>query len=136
MQFTFVPILLAPMLSTALCLGLAAYCLLRRTAPGALSLSASFLGSAWWSAAYTLELAGVDLPTKLFWAHLKFLGLATSVPLWFIFTLCIIDRGTLLRRSAPLALVPLITIGLALSGDQGGLLYRTVTVGRCPRSRC
>ena len=99
---------------------------------GALALAGTFLSCAWWAATYALELAGIGLETKLFWAHAKFLSLATVVPLWFIFTLCLSDRCQLLRRLAPLALIPLGTIALALRDDPGGLLYRRVGIDVVP----
>src|SRR5438552_3252622 len=84
----------------------------RRPAPGATSFSLLMLAVAEWSLAYALELGSPDLPSKLFWDNISWLGAACAPTLWLVFTLQYTGRARWLTRKsvAILAVEPLVTL--------------------------
>ena len=62
-----VPLLLAAFIS----MGVAWYVWQLRARRGAMALVALATAAAIWSLGYALEIAGTDLPTKLFWGEIQ-----------------------------------------------------------------
>ena len=96
-----------------------------RRAPGASGLLLAFAAVAVWSFGYAFELLVPDLPIKVFWAKLEYLGIAFAPVGMFLFTLQYSGRG---RWSAParwlmLSVVPAITIGLAATNELHHLIW-------------
>ena len=115
------------LLTAALALALALYIARRRSAPGALALVVLMLAAAVWSTMYAFELAGADLPTKLFWVKLEYLGIVSIAPAWFVFAIQYTERPRWLTQNpqslVALALVPLITLALAWTNEAHGLIW-------------
>ena len=115
------------LLTAALALVLALYIARRRSAPGAMALVVLMLAAAVWSTMYAFELAGADLPTKLFWVKLEYLGIVSIAPAWFVFAIQYTERPRWLTQNprglVALALVPLITLALAWSNEAHGLIW-------------
>jgi len=84
----------------------------RRQVPGTLFFSALMVGATVWCGAYVGELTSSSLQTKMIWARLAYLGIATVPPSWLLF--CLSYTGKLRRRTtgAVLAfyLLPLATV--------------------------
>ena len=57
------------------------------------------LAGAVWIAGYALELASVDLPSKLFWAKVKFLGICVIPTGWLNYALLYTGRDKWLARA-------------------------------------
>ena len=123
LQYTIymVPLILAAILAA----GLAIYAWGQRPAAGALSLAALMLLVAEWSLCAALEIAGGDLPSKIFWGKLQYIAI-TVVPVALLaFALQYTQRGALLtrRRLLLLLVVPTITTLLAFTNEQHGLIW-------------
>jgi PAS domain S-box-containing protein len=112
----------APLISA----GLAIYAWRHRAARGATWLAVLLVAWAWWGAAYALELlAGADLPQKLFWSALKYVGVGAVPVAWLAFALVYTLRERWLTRCniILLTLVPLMTVVLALTNGVHHLVW-------------
>ncbi len=78
--------------------------------------------------ANALEMAGTDLPTKLFWANVQYLVYAALPLAWLALVLQYTGRGAWLtpRRLALLAVEPAITVVLAWTSEFHGLIRQNV----------
>ncbi len=84
------------------------------------------LAVAEYSAAYALELGSTDLPTKLVWAKMQYLGIV-SLPLgWLAYALQYTDRDYWLtpRNLGLLAILPLSTLVLVWTNEMHHLVWR------------
>ncbi len=126
MHFQYIPyiwILFASAMVTA-ALGIHAW--RQRTVPGATPFAILMLVAVIWSLANALEMAGTDLPTKLFWANVQYLCYVTLPVAWLALALEYTGRDKWLtrRRLAWLAIEPLITVVLVWTDDLHGLVRR------------
>ncbi|HEX5505515.1 MAG TPA: histidine kinase N-terminal 7TM domain-containing protein [Thermomicrobiales bacterium] len=130
MRWEVTPYLLPLLLAGLLPLALAAVAWRRRAAPGAAAAAGLLLAVACWALAYLPELASVDLPDKLFWYRLKYVGIAATPLAWLVFALHYTGRArALTRRTWPvLAVGPLATVALALTNPLHHLLFRRAVV--------
>ena len=121
------PLLLAATVST----GLALYSWKRRPAPGAAPFALLMLAVAEWSLVYALRLVSADLPTKLLWAKVRYLGIVTVPTAWLIFVLEYTDRERWLtpRNVALLAIEPLVTLLLVWTNEAHHLIWSGVKLG-------
>ena len=94
--------------------GLASYVARRRGSPAGTSLAVLLLAVAWWGLAYAVELSLQDLDAKSLWGDLKYLGIVTLPPAWFVFVLRYTGRARRLTRGLLLLLVvePLVVLAL------------------------
>ncbi len=127
MNLHFTPVALLPLFASIMALTIALYAWRLRPKRGATALSWLAIATLVWSLSYALEIAGADLSTKLFWAKVQYLGIA-FVPLgWLIFALEYAgrDRWVTRRNVLLLAIIPLITLWLALTTEFHGLIWTT-----------
>jgi len=112
-------------ISAAISAALALFVWRRRPAPGATVSVLLLLAVAEWLLAYTFELGSVDLPSKLFWGKVAYLGIVTVPLAWFAFVLQYTGREKWLTRCnvALLAIVPLVTLLLIWTNDLHRLFY-------------
>jgi len=103
---------------------------LRATASGATALVPLALAIAEWSLGYALEIAGADLPTKIFWGKIQYIGIVAIPLLWVIFTYSHLTQGTrMTRRNVTLlSIVPLITLILAFTTEYHGLIWKDIRI--------
>ena len=96
----------------------------RRHTPGATSFSLLMWAVAEWSLAYALELGSPDLPTKLYWDNISWLGAVCAPTLWLAFALQYTGRARWLTRKsvAILAVEPLVTLLLVWTNQFHGLI--------------
>lgn len=116
------PLTLAALIS----MGVAWYVWQLRARRGALALAVLGIAAAIWSLGYALEIAGADLPTKLFWGKFQYFGIGI-VPLgWFLFAWQYTGRYShpTRRAIAWLSVIPVVTILLALTMEAHGLVWR------------
>ncbi|MBI5117657.1 PAS domain-containing protein [Candidatus Poribacteria bacterium] len=66
---------------------LAVYVFWRRPTPEGRALALLMAGVAIWSNLYMLELTAIELPAKLFWAKLKYIGIVIVPPAWLLFAI-------------------------------------------------
>ena len=137
MRFQYTPYIWLLLASSAVGTGLGVYAWRRRTLPGAAPFAAVCLTAVLWAVANALEMAGMDLPTKLFWANAQYLVYATLPLAWLALVLQSTGRGAWLtpRRLALLAVAPAVTIVLAWTSGSHGLIRQNVyldTAGSFP----
>jgi len=119
---------LALMASTALASALGLYAYKRRAQPTALILCLMMAGMAIWSLAGAMEATVVTLSQKVFWSAASYIGV-TGVPVLFLaLALKYAGREGWLRRSrlAILAILPLLTLGLAFTNSLHGWHWSNV----------
>jgi PAS domain S-box-containing protein len=131
MQFQYSPYILPLIISSIIAGGVAVYVWRRRaTASGAMALVMLALASAAWSLGYALEIAGADLPTKIFWGKSQYIGIGTIPLSWVIFAYYHSNPG---RRITPrtliwLSIVPLITLILAFTAEYHRLIWKDIQI--------
>jgi len=83
-----------------------------------------------WAVANGLEMAGTDLPTKLFWANLHYACYGTLAIAWLALMLEQTghDKWLTGRRLALLAIVPALTVVLAWTNELHGLIRQNVSL--------
>ena len=87
------------------------------------------LAAGWWSAGALLEHAALEPSAKLAWATLEYPGIMAVAPLWLLFAVEYGGRAPLLagRRTAALALMPLLTVLLVGTNGWHHLVWSVVT---------
>jgi PAS domain S-box-containing protein len=125
MNFQFGPLSLLPLFASVAALIIAVYAWRLRPKRGAAALSLLALATMMWALGYALEIAGTDLPTKLFWAKVQYIGIVTVPLCWLIFALDYAghDRWLTPRALIPLGIIPIITVLLAFTNDWHGLIW-------------
>lgn len=130
MNLQYSPYTLALLLTALLAGVIVAYLWSKRDQRGAIALIMLALSASIWSLGYALEIAGADLPTKLFWGKFQYFGI-TTVPLsWLIFALQYTRRDQWLipRYVLGLIVLPVVTLILALTTETHGLIWRDFTL--------
>ena len=102
----------------------------RLRAPGARVLALLLFACALNSGAYGLEFATTSLAAKEEFEKLLTVGSVAIPTLWFVFALQYTGRGRYLTRTAlaALAVVPLLSLGLALSNESHHLYWRGISL--------
>jgi PAS domain S-box-containing protein len=114
--------------ATAISAGLALYSWKRRPAVGTTPFALLMLAVAEWSLGYALRLGSADLPTKLFWAKVRYLGIVVVPAAWLAFVLQYTGREKwlTLRNTAVLAIEPLIVLMLVWTNSAHHLIWRDI----------
>ena len=131
MQFQDSPYILPLLIAMVIASSVAVYAWKRRaTASGVIALALLALACAEWSLGYALEIAGADLPTKIFWGKSQYFGIGTIPLLWVIFAYSHSHPGAPLprRNILLLSILPLITLIFALTTELHGLIWKSVRV--------
>lgn len=101
----------------------------QRGRPGAGPLAFMLAGTVVWSLGYALELIWPGLAAKLWWARAQYLGIGATVLGWLVFALQVAGTKPLARPGlALLAAMPATSVGLALTSNYHGLLWKTVAL--------
>src|SRR5437763_10551157 len=82
MSWRFTPYIFPVVIAGVISAGLALYAWRRRLMAGVAAFSILMLAVAVWTLGYALELAGGDIPTKLFWLDVEYLGIAIVPGEW------------------------------------------------------
>jgi len=130
-QFQYSPYILPLFASSIIAGSVAVYVWQRRaTVSGAVPLVLLALACGEWSLGYALEIAGADLPTKIFWGKSQYIGIGTVPLLWMIFasahstpSIRITRRNVIL-----LSILPLITLILAFTTELHGLIWKDIRI--------
>ncbi|NLV36360.1 MAG: hypothetical protein GXY17_06770, partial [Clostridiaceae bacterium] len=126
MSYVYVPYIWPLIASSLITLFLGIYALLRRRkAKGVFSFILSMLVLTIWSVANALEMCGVDLPTKVFWANMQYIAYCYS-PIT-LFVLCaefsgLDNRQDERRKIHWLAILPTIILLLVWTDHLHGLV--------------
>ncbi len=131
MQFQDSPYIPPLIIAFIIAVSVAVYVWQRRaTASGARALVLLALACAEWSLGYALEIAGADLPTKVFWGKSQYIGIVTIPLLWVIFAYSHSTHGTRITRRnvALLSIIPFITLILAFTTEVHGLIWKSFRI--------
>ena len=115
--------------AAAISAGLSWYVWQRRRSPGGLYFALFMAAAAEWALTSALEYSVADVPSRILFAKLGYIGVATISPLWLLFTL---DYGRQTRwlrfRWLPLIwVVPATVVALAITNDWHGLIWPGIT---------
>ena len=123
------PYVLAMALSAVLALGMAAYALQRRGAPGAAIFTSMMIMVAFWSIAYAMEMLEIEPASKIAWSKRAYLAIANMPQLWLLFALRFGRWRTRFKGAAILWLwlVPTLVLGLVFTNEHHGLIWSTIT---------
>src|SRR3712207_1200044 len=115
MRWQLTPYTYLLLVAAAISAALLVYSWRRRSTTGAQPLALLMAGVCVWAAGYALELSGADLSTKIFWAKVEYIGIASVPVAWLAFALQYTGReGRLTGRNlALLSALPLVTLLLA-----------------------
>lgn len=131
MQFQDTPYIL-PLLVSSLVAGFVAiYGWQRRTTvSGGTALALLALACAEWSISYALEIAGVDLSTKIFWGKIQYIGIAAVPLLWVLFAYSYATSSSSIPRHQVglLSIVPLLTLLLIFTNERHGLIWKETEI--------
>lgn len=132
MQIQYTPYILAPLAASLILGWITYYSWTRRTTRVARWLALLSLAITIWQVGYAFELAGTDLPTKLFWVRIEYLGIATVPLIWLIFALHYSNLHKLLSlpRSILLSLVPAITLFLVFTTQSNGPIWKEISLDK------
>jgi PAS domain S-box-containing protein len=130
MSFAYSPYIIPLLISALISMFVAVYAWMRRSTPSALALFFLALAITEWSLGYVIEIAGADFPTKFLGGKLQYFGIATTPLFWLIFAFTHANLGNRLtfRRIFLLAVIPFITIILALTTEFHGLIWKEFSV--------
>ncbi|MDQ3864747.1 MAG: PAS domain S-box protein [Actinomycetota bacterium] len=119
------------LLAAAISAALVFFAWRRRGTLGAEALALLMGGVCIWTAGYALELSGADLPTKIFWAKVEYVGIATVPVSWLAFALQYTGRERQLthRNLVMLCAIPLVTLVLAWTNESHGLIWSSTRLG-------
>jgi PAS domain S-box-containing protein len=128
MSWRFTPYIFPVVLAGVISVGLALYAWRRRLTAGVTPFSILMLAVAEWSIGYALELAGADVPTKLFWLGVEYLGIIIAPAAWLTLALQYTGRTKWLtpRLLVLLSIEPLITLVLVWTNDIHHLIHTKV----------
>ncbi|NTU79285.1 MAG: response regulator [Chloroflexales bacterium] len=92
---------------------------------GTTAFTALMLAVAVWCIAYALELASPDLPSKILWSKLEYLGIVMVPVAWIAFALEYTGRDRWLTQPAVILLgaIPLVTLALVWTNELHGLIW-------------
>jgi PAS domain S-box-containing protein len=96
-----------------------------RDEPGAVPLVMMFFGAWLWVSCYLFSLQSPTVDAKILWNELAWLGVVIVPVAWLLFAMEYTGRDRYIRPTylATLAIVPVITIVLALTSESHSLLY-------------
>jgi PAS domain S-box-containing protein len=130
-QFQYTPYIL-PLVASSIIAGFVAIYVWQRraTTSGGIALVLLAFACAEWSLGYALEIAGADLPTKIFWGKSQYLGIITVPLSWIIFAYSHSTKGTrMTRRNVTLlSILPFITLILAFTTESHRLIWKDVQI--------
>ncbi len=123
--FQYTPYAILPALAALISAGLAIYIWDRRDVPGAKYAVVLMVAVFVWTMGFMLELMGVELETKLFWAKIQYFGIVTLPVALFLFALDFSGQQSwsTTPRLLALAIIPAITLILAFSNESHQLIW-------------
>ncbi|MFY9147595.1 MAG: histidine kinase N-terminal 7TM domain-containing protein [Bacillota bacterium] len=100
----------------------------RRQMAGAKPFLVLMICSVVWSISNALEMMGLDLGTKLFWANVQYICYNIIPLTWLMLTLEYTGRGRWMtpRRLIPLLVIPILTVIFAWTNEWHGLMRQNI----------
>jgi len=116
--------------SAAISLAIALYAWYHRKTSGIVALTFLMLAIAIWSIAYALELSSNELPLKLFFTDIEYIGITLLPVAWLALALEFSGHESWLslKRFGPLVIIPIITMVLVWTNGYHSLIYEDAWV--------
>ncbi len=132
MRWQLTPFSYLLLVAAAMSAALLFYSWRRRGTTGAETLALLMAGVCIWAGGYALELSGADLSTKIFWAKVEYIGIASMPVAWLAFALQYTGRERRLtgRNLALLSALPLVTLLLAWTNEAHELIWSSTRLGQ------
>ncbi len=130
MHFQLIPYTWILLASAVMVAAVGIYAWRQRRVPGARPVAVISATAAAWSLANALEMAGTDLPTKLFWANVQYVcyGILPLASLAMTLHYAGQEQWLTRRRLAWLAVIPAITLALVWTEPLNGLVRQDVSL--------
>ena len=124
MKYQFIPYLIPLSISFFILLFLAYYGFRHCCVRGARAFSISMFIGSLWTLSNGLEMAGLELSIKFFWANMQYIAYGFSPVVWFVMVLEFTDRPDWVNKKNILlmSIIPLITIILVWTDHIHGLV--------------
>lgn len=128
-KFAYTPLIWPSALTAFMMLALSAYAWRRRNVPGALPFAIASLFAALWIAGSALQIAAIDIPSKIFWFKLQGVWQLPSITAITLFLLEFAWPGRFLtRRNLILFSIPcFLFLGMAWTNETYHLAWRGFT---------
>ena len=113
-----------------ICALLALFAWRNRAERGTRAFLVLMLGVMIWCLAYAQELHSNELPAKILWSKIEYLGIVTVPVAWLAFALEYTERQRWLTRGrlALLATPSLLTLLLVWTNETHGMIWRTISL--------
>src|SRR6056297_3733100 len=130
MSFQFTYYLIPLFISAFITFLLSIYSYKYRNVKGARAFFLSMLTGSLWALANGLEMAGVDLETKIFWANIQYVFYAFAPLIWLIMVFEFTEREELVNRKNIMlfSIIPLLTIFFVWTNDYHHLMRRNASL--------
>lgn len=117
-------------LTTVFSTGLAIWILSRRRQPSSTIASVMLLAMAEWTMTLALEIIATDLPSKLLWHKLQFIGVAVLPTgwLWYVLRFVGLEKLVTRWRAVMVYIIPAVVLTLALTNDVHGLVWTDASI--------
>jgi diguanylate cyclase (GGDEF)-like protein/PAS domain S-box-containing protein len=124
------PYSIASFITGALAVFIALVAWKRKKVVGGLLLALLMAAVAIWALGASIEYASVGIPSKVFWSKIEYFGVVSPV-LYLLLALEFnrLERLLTARNVALLFIIPLITLGLALTNEWHHLIWSSFTPG-------
>src|SRR6056297_458572 len=130
MKFQFNLYLIPLFTSSFITFVLALYSYKYRKVKGAVAFMLSMFAGSLWAAANALEMAGVNLSAKIFWANIQYVFYAFAPLIWLIMVFEFTEREELVNRKNIMlfSIIPLLTIFFVWTNDYHHLMRRNASL--------
>ncbi|MFQ5575823.1 MAG: histidine kinase N-terminal 7TM domain-containing protein [Anaerolineae bacterium] len=123
-MIVFTPYILPLLVSVAILLALGVYAWQYRSQTTAAVFGAIVLALLIWTAGFALEIAGVTLPAKIFWANVQFTGITALPVAWLALVIDYTGRMRRLKRLVLAALVIPLATNIVIWTNEWHHLFR------------
>ena len=129
MTFQYTGYSLALAVTAIIAFLLAGYSWPRRAVPGGVFFFLAMLAVGEWALSNALEYATIEIPAKVFWGQVSYLGTTTISPFWVLFALYYGQRPGWFtnRRIGSLFIFPIIIILLTFTNPFHRLIWASIT---------
>lgn len=130
MNWQYTPYIIPLLITTAIATSLMVYAWQRRATSGALAFVGLTLAAIIWSVGYILEIGSLDLPAKIFWGKVQYLGIVAIPVAWLAVILQFTRHQHWLTRPILMGLtvIPALTLVLVWTTEAHGLVWRQMSL--------
>ncbi len=130
MRWHYTPYIIPLLITTIIATLLLIYTWRHRAISGALAIVGLTLAAIIWSSGYILEIGSLDLPAKIFWGKVQYLGIVTIPVVWLAVILQFTRRQYWLTRPILIGLtvIPALTLVFVWTTEAHGLVWQKMSL--------